>query len=104
MIIYFLINIVMNVLYKSAFRKFVKKQTRSFQLVIEDETERILKDTEIEEAKKGGLAGYRVHKFSYHKQQYLIAYKVPKSDLIFYMIDTHENFYRELKRYIREVE
>jgi hypothetical protein len=43
----------MNVLYKSAFRKFVKKQTRSFQLVIEDETERILKDTEIEEAKKG---------------------------------------------------
>jgi hypothetical protein len=94
----------MNVLYKSAFRKFVKKQTRFFQLVIEDETERILKDPEMGEAKKGDLAGYRVHKFLFHKQKYLIAYKVLKSDLIFYMIDTHENFYRELKRYIREVE
>jgi plasmid stabilization system protein ParE len=94
----------MNVLYKSAFRKFVKKQTRSFQLVIEDEAERILKAPEMGEAKKGDLAGFRVHKFSFHKQEYLIAYKVLKSDLIFYMIDTHENFYRELKRYIREVE
>jgi len=94
----------MNVLYKSAFRKFVKKQTRSFQLVIEDEAERILKDPEIGEAKKGDLIGFRVHKFSFHKQEYLIAYKVLKSDLIFYMIDTHENFYRELKRYIKEVE
>ena len=94
----------MNVLYKSAFRKFVKKQTRSFQLVIEDEAERILKAPEMGEAKKGDLAGFRVHKFSFHKQEYLIAYKVLKSDLIFYMIDNHENFYRELKRYIREVE
>jgi hypothetical protein len=94
----------MNVLYKSAFRKFVKKQTRSFQLVIEDEAERILKAPEMGEAKKGDLAGFRVHKFSFHKQEYLIANKVLKSDLIFYMIDTHENFYRELKRYIREVE
>jgi hypothetical protein len=94
----------MNVSYKSAFRRFVKKQTRSFQLVIEDEAERILKDSEMGEAKKGDLAGFRVHKFSFHKQEYLIAYKVLKSDLIFYMIDTHENFYRELKRYIREVE
>jgi len=94
----------MNVLYKSAFRKFVKKQTRFFQLVIEDEAERILKDPEIGEAKKGDLIGFRVHKFSFHKQEYLIAYKVLKSDLIFYMIDTHENFYRELKRYIKEVE
>ena len=94
----------MNVLYKSAFRKFVKKQSRPFQLVIEDEAERILKDPEMGEAKKGDLAGFRVHKFSFHKQQYLIAYKVLKSDLIFYMIDNHENFYRELKRYIKEVE
>jgi plasmid stabilization system protein ParE len=94
----------MTVLYKSAFRKFVKKQNRSFQLAIEDEAERILKDPEMGEAKKGDLAEFRVRKFSFHKQEYLIAYKVLKSKLIFYMIDTHENFYRELKRYIREVE
>ncbi|MEW6216011.1 MAG: type II toxin-antitoxin system RelE/ParE family toxin, partial [Nitrospirota bacterium] len=66
----------MNVLYKLAFRKFVKKQTRPFQLVIEDETEKILKDPEIGESKKGDLAGFRVHKFVFQKQKYLIAYKM----------------------------
>jgi hypothetical protein len=91
-------------LYKSSFKKFVKKQTRPFQLVIEDEAEKILKGPEIGEAKKGDLAGFRVHKFVFKKQKYLIAYKVQDNDIIFYMIDTHENFYRELKRYIREVE
>jgi len=93
----------MNVYYKSAFRKFVKKQSRPFQLVIEDETERILKDPEIGETKRGDLAGFRVHKFTFHKQQYLIAYKMQGKDIFFYMIDTHENFYRELKRYMKEV-
>lgn len=94
----------MNVFYKPAFKKFVKKQPRPFQLVIEDEAEKILKDPEIGEAKKGDLAGFRVHKFVFKKQKYLIALKVKNNDIIFYMIDIHENFYRELKRYIREVE
>ncbi|OHE61003.1 MAG: hypothetical protein A2Z47_11060 [Thermodesulfovibrio sp. RBG_19FT_COMBO_42_12] len=93
----------MNVYYKSAFRKFVKKQSRPFQLVIEDETEGILKDPGIGETKRGDLAGFRVHKFTFHKQQYLIAYKMQGKDIFFYMIDTHENFYRELKRYMKEV-
>jgi hypothetical protein len=94
----------MNVFYKSAFRKFTKKQARGFQLVIEDEAEKILKDPGIGEIKKGDLSGFRVHKFIFQKQKYLIAYKMQKDDIIFYMIDTHENFYRELKHYIREVE
>jgi len=93
----------MNVYYKSAFRKFVKKQSRPFQLVIEDKTERILKDPEIGEIKRGDLTGFRVRKFTFHKQQYLIAYKMQGKDIFFYMIDTHENFYRELKRYMKEV-
>ncbi|OGW43377.1 MAG: hypothetical protein A2Y66_03755 [Nitrospirae bacterium RBG_13_41_22] len=94
----------MNVLYKSAFRRFVKKQVRAFQLAIEDETEKISKEPEIGEVKKGDLAGFRVQKFTFHKQQYLIAYRMQGKDIIFYMIDTHENFYRELKRYKKEVE
>jgi len=94
----------MGIFYKSAFRKFVKKQSRPFQLVIEDETEEISKNPEIGESKKGDLVGFRVQKFTFQKQQYLIAYKMEDKALIFYMIDTHENFYRELKRYIREVE
>ena len=62
----------MHIFYKSAFRRFVKKQLRPFQLAIEDETEKISKIPEIGKSKKGDLAGFRVHKFTFQKQQYLI--------------------------------
>ncbi|MBI4839254.1 MAG: type II toxin-antitoxin system RelE/ParE family toxin [Nitrospirae bacterium] len=91
-------------LYRRAFKKFVKKQTRAFQLVIEDETETIKSSPDIGEAKKGDLSGFRVYKFKFQRQEYLIAYKVQSDNMVFYMIGTHENFYRELKQYIKEVE
>lgn len=94
----------MDILYKSPFKKFVKKQLRPFQLAIEDEVERVVSNQEIGETKKGDLAGFRVHKFKFQKQEYLIAYKTESKWIIFYMIDTHENFYRNLKQYLREVE
>jgi plasmid stabilization system protein ParE len=93
----------MDVLYKSTFRRFVEKQARSFQLAIEDETGRIKKEPRIGEEKIGDLSGFRVHKFKFKGQEYLIAYRTENNYLIMYIIDTHENFYRNLKRYIREV-
>jgi len=87
--------------YKSVFRKFVKKQTRPFQLTIEDEIDRIKNNPSIGEIKKGDLAGFRVHKFKFHHQQYLLAYEIQGNDIVIYMIGTHENFYRDLKHYIR---
>jgi len=92
------------IFYKSLFRRFVKKQMRPFQLAIEDEVERIAEEPKIVEVKTGDLAGFRVHKFMFQKQQYLIAYKVQKHEIIIYMVDTHENFYRNLKNYVKEVE
>jgi len=89
--------------YKPPFRRFVKKQTRPFQLVIEDEVEKVIINPEIGESKKGDLKGFRVHKFSFKKNQFLIAYRPEGSDIVFFMIGPHENFYRELKRYLREV-
>ncbi len=94
----------MDLLYKSAFRKFIKKQSRPFQLAIEDEIERIYKNPEIGEEKSGDLAGFRVHKFTFRKQEYLIAYKTADGSVTAYMVDTHENFYRNLKRYVKEVD
>ena len=90
--------------YKPPFRKFVKKQSRPFQLVIEDEIEKIAAKPDWGDAKKGDLSGFRVHKFSYKKQKLLIAYTIQKTDIIFFKIGPHENFYRELKKYIKELE
>ena len=94
----------MDLLYKSAFWKFTKKQSRPFQLAIEDAIERIYKNPEIGREKSGDLAGFRVHKFTFRKQEYLIAYKTSGDSVTVYMIDIHENFYRNLKRYAKEVD
>lgn len=94
----------MDILYKPPFRRFVKKQSRAFQLVVEDEVERIINDPDFGEIKKGDLKGVKVYKFKFQRQQYLLAYKVERDRTIFYMIDDHENFYRKLKQYLREVE
>ncbi|MBW1799690.1 MAG: hypothetical protein JRJ85_03065 [Deltaproteobacteria bacterium] len=42
----------MEIFYKPPFRKFVKKQSRPFQLIIEDEFEKIINHFEIGEAKR----------------------------------------------------
>ncbi len=90
--------------YKSPFRKFVKKQARPFQLAIEDEVEKVAANPDLGELKKGDLGGQRVHKFSYRGQRFLIAYQLQGEEIVFPMIGPHENFYRDLKRYLREVD
>ena len=94
----------MVILYKSPFKKFVKKQNRAFQLAIEDEAEYIKNSPEIGETKKGDLSDILIHKFDFQRQGYLMAYKLQKDHITYYMIGTHENFYRELKCYIKEVD
>ena len=66
-------------------------------------------DPEIGELKVGDLAGIRVHKFRFSRQEYLIAYRAPKDDvpveflvIDFYQVGAHENFYAELKQYLRQ--
>jgi mRNA-degrading endonuclease RelE of RelBE toxin-antitoxin system len=88
--------------YGNPFKKFVKKQTRPFQLAIEDEVEKVLKNPGIGVEKSGDLVNVRVHKFKFHKQEYLMAYRVYEKNLFFYSIGVHENFYRNLKRHLKE--
>jgi len=95
--------------HKKPFAQFVKKQSKPFQAVIEDEVLSICANPEIGEQKKGDLSSIRVYKFKYQRQEYLIAYRyTPDSPLDsleivlidFYKIGTHENFYTELKKYL----
>lgn len=89
--------------YKLPFRKFVKKQTRAFQLAIEDEVQKIMTVPDLGEAKIGDLVGFRVHKFSFGRKKFLIAYRLQGEEMVFFTIGSHENFYRELKKYLQEV-
>ncbi len=99
----------MQVLYKRPFLQFVKKAKSPLQLAIEDAVVEVSKSPELGEQKKGDLRDIFVYKFRFNKQEYLIAYRYGLSDKLleliwidFYKIGTHENFYEELKRFLRE--
>ena len=94
--------------FKRPFAQFVKKAHKPLQLVIEDEVLNVCETPELGEAKVGDLNGIRVHKFRFARQEYLMAYRPPRPDtpvaflvIDFYQVDGHENFYDDLKKYLR---
>ena len=95
--------------FKRPFAKYVKKAHKPLQLAIEDEVGIVCDDPEIGELKVGDLAGIRVHKFRFNRKEYLMAYRAPKDNELvaflvidFYQVGAHENFYAELKQYLRQ--
>lgn len=102
--------------YKRPFIQFIKKAHKPLQLAIEDVVEELCAAPEKGEAKLGDLAGVWVYKFKFNRQEYLVAYRPPPDELRcqgadaellfvdFYRVGSHENFYDELKRYLRSEE
>ena len=95
--------------YKRPFAQYVKKAHKPLQLAIEDAVELVCESPEIGELKVGDLAGIRVYKFRFYRQEYLVAYRPPVKDsplefliIDFYQVGSHENFYKELKQYLRQ--
>lgn len=83
------------------------------QLAIEDAVDEVCDNPEIGDAKLGDLAGIWVYKFKFNRQEYLIAYRPPTPEarrqgvdvelliIDFHQVGSHENFYGELKRYLK---
>jgi mRNA-degrading endonuclease RelE of RelBE toxin-antitoxin system len=92
----------MNIYQMRRFKNYVKKLPRHFQQVLLDAVEDVLADPDASELKKGDLAGFRVHKFTMGRQLILMAYKVENDSLVLYQAGPHENFYKDLKKYLKE--
>ena len=95
--------------YKRPFAQYIKKAHKPLQLAIEDAVELVCGSPEIGELKVGDLAGIRVYKFSFNREEYLVAYRPPGKDLPlefliidFYQVGSHEKFCDELKHYLRQ--
>jgi hypothetical protein len=95
--------------FKRPFAQYVKKAHKPLQLAIEDAVEVVCETPDIGGAKVGDLTGIRVNKFRFSRQEYLLAYRSPKKDaplefliIDFYQVGVHENFYAELKQYLRQ--
>lgn len=76
-------------------RKLKKQEKRELDEAVLE----IAKDPLIEQAKAGDLSGVWVHKFKANQQQTLISYTFTDREIGLLTFGSHENFYRDLKKY-----
>jgi mRNA-degrading endonuclease RelE of RelBE toxin-antitoxin system len=84
-----------------SFEHKVKKLPKQEKEILDQEIRIIAQDPSIGEEKKGDLARVFVHKFKIHTTQYLLAFRRVGQDLELVMIGPHENYYRDLKRSLK---
>ena len=83
------------------FEKKVKKMTNVEKEALDREVKNIAENPNIGQEKKGDLKGVFVHKFKLKTSLYLLAYRKADKDLELVMIGSHENYYRDLKSYLK---
>ena len=91
----------MTIYQSRSFEQKVKKLPKQEKEILDREIRRIAEDPLIGEEKKGDLTGIFVHKFTLSATHYLLAYRKVGQDLELIMIGPHENYYRDLKQYLK---
>ncbi len=91
----------MNVLQSRSFHRKTKKFTKKQKAFLDIAVREIMENPDIGEQKKGDLKSVFVYKFKLGKPEYLLAYRYSENVLELVMIGLHENYYRDLKSYIK---
>ena len=84
-------------LFKKQKKRLYKNQIKDLDKTVKI----IIKNPQIGNEKKGDLKGVWVYKFKMVKQQYLLAYEWDANYLWLIAIDVHENFYRDVEKWIK---
>ena len=82
-----------------AFGRKIKKLKKQQKKGLDNAVLDILKNPSIGEEKVGDLAGVLVHKFKINKQPFLLSYSYDEKEINLLTFGSHENFYRDLKKY-----
>ena len=91
------IQILQTPLFARQKKKLNKKQIKELDKAVKA----IIKDPNAGEQKKGNLSHIWVYKFKIAKQLYLLAYEWDKKSRILIALGVHENFYHNLKKYLK---
>ncbi len=91
----------MKILQSRSFERKVKKFNKQEKSALDKQVSKIAENPSIGTEKKGDLRGVFVHKFKIKTIQYLLAYRFVGDDLQLIMIGPHENYYRDLKSYLK---
>ena len=91
----------MKILQSRSFEKKTKRLTKKQKNILDKQIRKILDNPIIGQEKKGDLRGIYVHKFKIETTQHLLSYRFVGDALELIMIGPHENYYRDLKIYLK---
>jgi mRNA interferase RelE/StbE len=91
----------MNIYQSRLFEKKVKKMSKAEKDALDREVRNIAENPNVGEEKKGDVKGVFVHKFKLKTNLFLLAYRKTGVDLELIMIGSHEDYYRDLKSYLK---
>ncbi len=91
----------MKILQSRQFESKVKKFTKQEKNSLDKQILKIADNPVIGSEKKGDLRGVYAHKFKIKHAQYLLSYRFVEEKLELIMIGPHENYYRDLKSYLK---
>ena len=78
-----------------------KKKLKKNQIKkLDDAIKTIMADSTVGASKSGDLQGIKVYKLKLGNNLILLAYEVNKFILYLYAFGSHQNFYRELSKYL----
>ena len=92
---------LIKVIQSPSFARKIKKFHKNQKEKLDNQIREIINNPEIGQEKKGDLKGIYVHKFKMRDIQYLLAYRIKQDTLELIMIGPHENYYRDLKSYLK---
>ena len=91
----------MKIIQARSFKRKVKKFGKQDKENLDKQVIKIAKAPSIGTEKKGDLRGVFVHKFKLKSIEYLLSYRFIRDDLELIMIGPHQNYYRDLKNYLK---
>ncbi len=83
------------------FAQRVKKLTKKEKKALDRHVRKICESPSIGIEKKGDLRGVFIYKFKIKTTQYLLSYRFRDDKLELIMLGPHENYYRDLKQYLK---
>jgi len=91
----------MKILQSRSFEKKVKRFSKQEKKLLDKQILKIAESPSVSTEKKGDLRGIYIYKFKIKTIQYLLSYRFIGDDLELIMIGPHENYYRDLKNYLK---
>ena len=91
----------MKILQSRSFERKTKRLTKKQKNILDKQIRKIPENPIIGQGKKGDLREIYVHKFKIETTQYLLSYRFVGDALELIMIGPHENYYRNLKIYLK---